>query len=45
MGDKDLEWFAVRGHWVIRKVPNTKNEFYVATGHPPVIVLRIYGIN
>lgn len=42
--DEDLEWFAVRGHWVIRKVPNTKNDFYVACGHPPANVLKIYGI-
>lgn len=42
---KDLQWFAVRGHWVIRKVPNTKDQFYVAIGHPPADVLRIYGIN
>ena len=43
--DKDLEWFAVRGHWVIRKVPNTKDQFYVACGHPPANVLSVYGIS
>ena len=42
--DDDLNWFAVRGHWVIRKVPNTKDSFYVACGHPPANVLQIYGI-
>ena len=40
----DLDWFAVRGHWVIRKVPNTKDQYYVACGHPPAHVLNVYGI-
>lgn len=40
----DLEWFAIRGHWVIRKVAGTKDKFYVACGHPPARVLEIYGI-
>ena len=42
--DKDVEWFAVRGHWLIRKVPNTKDQFYVKCGNPPTRVLQIYGI-
>ena len=40
----DLDFFRLRGYWVIRKVPNTKNEFYVACGNPPADVKRIYGI-
>ena len=42
--DADLKWFAERGHWVIRKTPNTKDSWYVACGFPPVSVLNIYGI-
>lgn len=43
--DKDLEWFNLRGYWVIRKVPNTKDQFYVAgTVMPPAAVMKIYGI-
>lgn len=43
--DKDLEWFNERGHWVIRKVPNTKDQFYVAGSvTPPDNILKIYGI-
>lgn len=42
--DIDVEWFVVRGHWLIRKVPNTKDQFYVKCGHPPTNVLEIYGI-
>lgn len=41
----DLRWFKNRGHWVIRKVPNTKNDFYVACGDPPARILKIYGIS
>jgi len=40
----DLEFFRLRGHWVIRRVPNTKDQFYVACGYPPDNVKRIYGI-
>ncbi len=40
----DLDFFRIRGHWVIRKVPNTKDQYYVACGYPPVNVLSIYGI-
>jgi hypothetical protein len=40
----DLEFFRLRGYWVIRKVPNTKDQFYVACGNPPADVKRIYGI-
>lgn len=41
----ELKWFAERGHWVIRMVPNTKPmQFYVACGHPPANVLAVYGI-
>ena len=42
--DLDVEWFTVRGHWLIRKVPNTKDQFYVKCGNPPARVLEIYGI-
>jgi len=43
--DKDLEWFNLRGYWVIRKVPNTKDQFYVAGAvMPPADVMKIYGI-
>jgi hypothetical protein len=42
--EEALNWFAVRGHWVIRKVPNTKDQFYVAVGDPPAHVLAIYNI-
>ena len=38
------KWFDDRGHWIIRKVPNTKNEFYVAVGDPPPRILKIYEI-
>lgn len=40
----DLQWFIDNGHWVIRKVPNTKDQFYVAAGDPPARILKIYGI-
>ena len=40
----DLEFFRLRCHWVIRRVPNTKDQFYVACGYPPDNVKRIYGI-
>jgi hypothetical protein len=43
LSDEEM-WFVIRGHWIIRKVPNTKNDFYVACGHPPANVLKIYGI-
>ena len=42
--DEDLKWFAMRGHWVIRRVPNTKDQYYVACGAPPFEVMSIYGI-
>lgn len=43
---------AIRAHfdmpndnvWVIKKVPNTKDDFYVESGNPPQNVLDIYGI-
>lgn len=41
---KFLQWIVDSGHWVIRKVPNTKDQFYLAAGNPPDHVLRIYGI-
>ena len=45
MSDEEtLKWFTDRGHWIIRKVPNTKDQFYVAVGHPPAKVLEIYNI-
>lgn len=40
----DLDFFRIRGHWVIRKVPNTKDQYYIACGSPPFEVLSIYGI-
>ena len=42
--DEELKWFAMRGFWIIRRVPNTKDQFYVAAGEPPAIVKQIYGI-
>jgi len=42
--DPALHWFAVRGFWVIRKIPNTKDQYYVACGYPPAHVLTVYGI-
>jgi len=30
--------------WLIRKVPNTKDTYYVAEGTPPDNVLEVYGI-
>lgn len=43
--EDDLHFFNMRGHWVIRKVPNTKDQFYVAgTIMPPAYILKIYGI-
>jgi len=45
MNDKDdLQWFIERDHWVIRRVPMTKDQYYVACGWPPYEVLSIYGI-
>lgn len=41
----ELQWFIDRGHWIIKKVPNTKDEFYVVCGNPPQKVLDVYGIN
>ena len=38
------KWFDDLGLWIIRKVPNTKNEFYVAVGNPPDHICKIYGI-
>lgn len=38
------KWFDDRDHWIIRKVPDTKNEFCVAVGNPPENVCKIYGI-
>jgi hypothetical protein len=38
------KWFDDHGHWIIRKVPNTKTNFYVAVGTPPENVCKIYGI-
>lgn len=38
------QWFHDRGFWIIRKVPNTKDKFYVAVGDPPARILKIYGI-
>jgi hypothetical protein len=34
----------VDNDWLIRKVPNTKDEFYVESGNPPQNVLDVYGI-
>ncbi len=39
-----IDFFLLRGYWVLRKVPNTKDQFYVACGNPPADVKRIYGI-
>lgn len=42
--DKETQWFVDHGHWLIRKVPNTKDQFFVVCGTPPSHVLKIYGI-
>lgn len=43
--EQTIEWFNLRGHWLIRKVPNTKDQYYVAGNvMPPVNILRVYGI-
>lgn len=42
--DEELQWFVDRGFWIIRRVPNTKDQFYVACGEPPANVKQIYGI-
>ena len=42
--DEELQWFAMRGFWIIRRVPNTKDQYYVACGEPPANVKQIYGI-
>ena len=43
LSDEEM-WFVQNGHWLIRKVPNTKDKFYVVCGYPPANVKRIYGI-
>lgn len=30
--------------WIIKKIPGTKDQYFVETGSPPEDVLRIYGI-
>lgn len=30
--------------WIIKKVPNTKDQYYVESGTPPKYVLAVYGI-
>jgi hypothetical protein len=32
-------------HWLIRKEPGTKDNYFVSEGEPPDDVLRVYGIN
>jgi hypothetical protein len=43
LSDEEM-WFVQNGHWLIRKVPNTKDKFYVVCGYPPANVKQIYGI-
>lgn len=31
-------------HWLIRKVPNTKDQYFVAEGNPPQNIKDIYNI-
>lgn len=31
-------------YWIIRKTPNTKDEYYVESGNPPQHVKEVYGI-
>lgn len=31
-------------NWLIRKEPNTRDNYYVAEGNPPAHVLEVYGI-
>lgn len=40
----DELWFARHGHWLIRKKPNTKDDWFIVCGYPPANVLKIYGI-
>lgn len=42
--DDDAKWFAIRGHWIIRKVPNTKDDWFLVCGYPPQKVLDVYKI-
>lgn len=46
MTDEELiAWFNERGHWLIRKVPNTKGEnMVVSKCQPPDYVKAAYGI-
>ena len=46
MTDEELiAWFNERGHWLIRKVPNTKDQYIVVTTvQPPDVVKKVYGI-
>jgi len=37
--------FGLIDDWLIRKVPGTKDDYYVAEGNPPTRVLRAYNIN
>ena len=42
--EKDIKWMNDHGHWLIRKVAGTKDQFYVVAGDPPVRIYKIYGI-
>jgi hypothetical protein len=42
--EKDIQWFNERNYWLIGKVPNTKDQFYIKAGDPPARILKIYGI-
>jgi hypothetical protein len=44
--DKILTRYGIndKHDWIIKKVPNTKDEFYVESGTPPKHVLAVYGI-
>jgi hypothetical protein len=42
---QDIEWFNQRGFWLLRKVPGTKDTFYVVGSvQPPDNIKRIYNI-
>lgn len=41
---QQVQQLASTSQWLIRKVPNTKDTYYVAEGTPPDNVLEVYGI-
>lgn len=41
---KFLMWIEENNFWVLRRVPNTKDEYYIAAGNPPAHVREIYKV-